>query len=496
MATRPAAPIRYIGGVPQTAYSLPRTRRTITSTGTATGTGSLKSYVSSTTALTGNEWNVVRAFWVLFGRAPERSSLAYWVSQPYSNNLANTIDGIVTATTGSRVLDLDPTAAVQRFYYNIFGKYESEDASGIGYWAARVASGDSLGYVADLIMSISASASGFHGDTYRNRILALESVARLQAAYSRDLSYQDSRSLGVASDGFLSTYEATMVKIHAILVLNTPPAAATAWADSWTAASLFAASRIPDGSPVRQVRNVVWYNRLGQAMLANIYLPASFEAASVGALRGILAVHGGGWRIGAPFQLDWFCTAMANDTVGTQHVVVAPTYRLTAYGYDTPNPQDDISDILALARFSTFLKVDVTQFGLFGESSGGHLCLLAGCVQPEWRVMAMYPPTDLRGTPAVSTDLQPYVNDYAPSVIDKRDASPAYRWPASSPATNFNLWHGDSDTFVPSSQSTSFQTVTGPVRTSVTIRTGEGHGFTPASKAALLVNAKSFFTAS
>lgn len=474
---------RTIGGLPiNTDASAIRVMPSIESTSM-----SLYPYVTSTPPLSTTELSVGEAFWALFGRTPDAGSLEYWVGvlgAGASTTMA--VNTIVSALASSLILDMTPAAWVAQLYYHVLGKMPAEDASGQAYWVG-VMGGSTAGNVAQQVITASLGASGYAADTARNRRKVMESVLRLQKTQGVSLSTQDSRTVLLRTVGVGASYTSCMADVYRLLVsrvASTP----NSWGRALTAVALFDEARIPDGAPTRQFRHLVWYNRAGEMMLASVFLPPNFRAVSEH--RTIVAWHGGGWRQGYPGQIYNYCTALATGS-DPSYVVLAPTYRLTAYGFTAPASQADAEDFYALVNAAAFIKRKPGKVGLFGESSGGHLACMLGATQNIHRVLALYPPIDLRGSPAVSAALDPYVDYYATDAALQASSSANVAW-AAGRTTRFQLWHGTSDSFVPSAQTAALVTVAGSFCVA-RYRAGEGHGFSEAGQAAVLAAAIRFF---
>lgn len=458
--------------------------------GVTSATGTIKSYVSGTAALSVGEANITKAFLAVFGRCPDRSGLAYWVSVLGSSvTMANAVNSLVSNVSSSYILDTDTSVSIALLYHHLFGKVKEEDPDGFAYWIALKNGGSTYGAVAESMVSVGNSSSGYHADLMRSRILAADSAMRLAKAYGRDLSVQTSISAILRVRGDVASYDAAMVDIHRLLVLNVASTPLT-WGAAYTSRTFDTDFAAVSYSPVRQYRNLVWYNREGDMMLAAAYLPANFTATAQH--RAIIGLHGGGWRQGYPEVIYRYCTALATGT-NPSYVVLAPNYRLTAYGHTSPGPENDVADFWSLVNSASFLKLYSGKVGVFGESSGGHLGCLLGAKQDIPRVMALYPPIDLTGTTAVSSGLNPYVDYYATNTSLQSTASPHLVWTGAR-TTRFNLWHGTSDTLVPSAQSTALDSAVGAL-CSVVYRTGEGHGFSEAVRKEVVADAVSFFGA-
>jgi acetyl esterase/lipase len=389
----------------------------------STGTASIKGFVNNTPNLTTQEQNVVKAFIALLGRSPDTSGLSFWAVQSSASSVTTAVNALVTSLSGSLVYDSDPGVTAQMLCQNLLGITLLEDSTSINYWRDIISS-TSVGNAVTGIINAYQSATGFVGDTYRNRILTANSVCRLQKAYSRNINVADSRVVIARVDARLSNYEAAMSDVYKLLVDNTT-LPTSSWANLTDSATLWSESRFIDNSPVRQSRSLVWYNREGRMMRAVAYLPPNFLS---GTHRAIIALHGGGWRLGWPEQVEWMSTYLSNLT-GQSYIVISPSYRLTPFGGSTPGMENDVADILSLVKSnSSIFRCDSTKVGLIGESAGAHLAALVGSTQDVWRVFGLYPPLNLTGTPAVSTGLDPYVNYYADTALKRQNASPQSRW--------------------------------------------------------------------
>lgn len=481
---RPTIMQRYINGQPVDGAAV-RQRYLSPS---ESETGMLKTYVQSTPTLSTTETSVAKAFLALWGRPPDKGALDHWSQQAGPGaTIAQVVNMLIQTVEPMIVLDLDNTVFVQTTYYHLFGKMPEEDIVGQDYWISELNLGMSKGTVIDNIFAAVAGVAGYHPDVLRNRWLVVESICRLQKAYNYDMDIQDSKTSVLRVVGELNSYDASMSDVFRLIINKTPSTPMT-WGTSLTSADLYNQGRIPGNSSVRQHRYIVWYNRSGTMMLATVYMPQGFS--STPSHRCIISIHGGGWRQGYPEKLYDYNTAFASST-NPSFVVVSPIYRLSAYGYKSPSPENDIADFRTLVSNAPFLKIDTSKISMFGESSGGHLALMVGSKQDAHRVFALYPPTELRGSPSVSVDLDPYVQYYAPTVADKANSSPTAVW-TSNRTTLFRLWHGTNDTLVPHTQSDAFVSVVGN-KAVVTKVAGEGHGFTPSVRQQVINAVIAFF---
>lgn len=455
---------------------------------TQTSVGTLNASVLATPALTTSEKSVAIAYLTLFGRSPDRDGLAYWASQVGSSaSISTAVNALVGALNGSNILDPDPATSVALVYYHLMGKTFEEDPSGQAYWTSLINSGNSLGSVVQNIVEIISGTSNFAVNTYKNRLLTLESICRIQKDQNYDLSIADSRSAVLRVDGMVSSYTEAMNSIERLLISRIASVPLT-WDKTWSSTSLAAAARAYDNSSIIQVRNVVWYNRIGNMMLAKFFLPPNFTSANNH--YRVMALHGGGWRQGYPEKIYKYCTALATGT-SPSYVVAAPTYRLTAYGHTSPSQEQDVADFYSLLNSATFLRQGSASPRIFGESSGGHLACLLGATQNIPYILALYPPIRLTGNPAVSSGLDVYVDYYAPSTALQNSASVDLIWTGQT--TQFQLWHGLGDSFVPSTQSGFLDAVVGP-QCNVVYKAGEGHGFTTTTQNEVITAARAFFS--
>lgn len=457
--------------------------------GAESGTGTLPAWVTSTTALTSAQRAVMRAYWLLIGRVPDRAGLAYWVALLGGGvTVAQAVDAIAANLGSTLAIDTAPAAIIAMVYWAAFGKVPEEDPSGQQYWLGEMmGAAKSAGTVAQEIFDAGSVASGWHGDTCRNRSLLLEAAMRIQISQSYDLDVADSRAILLRVEGAISSYQAALNDLYRLVVDKTPSNPLT-WGAVWTTNSFLDECRGHANTATMQHRRLVWYNRAGEMMLAYAVLPLNFAGGT--GYPVVILWHGGGWRIGWPAQPYWYAERIASIA---SCVVVVPSYRQSVDGWQTPAPEHDVADMLALIKSaaSNWLKRDAGRVGMMGESSGGHLACLVGSQQDVWRVFALYPPIDLTGTPAVSPDLAAYVGYYA-SPANRAAASPNLVWTGAR-ATRFELWHGNADTFVPAAQSAAMKAAVG-ANCTVNYRVGEGHGFSPAVKAEVVSAAQSFFS--
>src|SRR5215510_6188901 len=119
------------------------------------------------------------------------------------------------------------------------------------------------------------------------------------------------------------------------------------------------------------VRNGLTYaTHDGVALQGDLYLPASSDPCAA-----LVAVHGGGWQLGARSQFQYWGPYLAERGIA----VFAISYRLAKKGVKTfPHA---VQDVLAAVRFvrgrAAEFGIDPDRIGLFGASAGAHLSALA-----------------------------------------------------------------------------------------------------------------------
>ncbi|WP_170127526.1 alpha/beta hydrolase [Kineococcus rhizosphaerae] len=203
----------------------------------------------------------------------------------------------------------------------------------------------------------------------------------------------------------------------------------------------------------------------------DLYLPADDVCPPV-----VVFLHGGGWRAG---DRRWAGDVQAGDLfaalLDAGIAVVSVDYRLSSEAHWPAPLVDVLAAITYLQSRAEDLGVDVTRLGLWGESAGGHLALLAavgasaGDPDQQLRravtgpVLSWYAPTDLTTcagdlghpvTDADSRESQLLGHPVTERVERVREASPALQ--VSAPFVEgrpFLLLHGADDSFVAPRQS-------------------------------------------
>jgi acetyl esterase/lipase len=215
-------------------------------------------------------------------------------------------------------------------------------------------------------------------------------------------------------------------------------------------------------TPVRRVPDVVYGEVLGYRPLElDLYLPGAD-----GPLPVIVHVHGGGWRRGSRRHPLPVLGADFYDLLAAQGFAVAAIdYRLSGEAR-FPAPLEDVRTAVGWVRDNAAsYGLDTGRVFLWGDSSGGHLALLAALTGTKVEgVVAWFPVTDLAGLPSDVADAGG-VPDRGPdsreaqflgappgSVPDlAREASPVCH--ASAGAPPILLMHGAADDMVPAAQS-------------------------------------------
>jgi len=112
--------------------------------------------------------------------------------------------------------------------------------------------------------------------------------------------------------------------------------------------------------------NVEYLRRGAASLTGTLYVPRG-----QGPFACMIAVHGGGWRLGTTDVFQHFAPWLASQG----YVVFTPTYTLCKAG--APSYPQAIQDIRAAVQFirgrASEFRVSPERIGLMGESCGGHL---------------------------------------------------------------------------------------------------------------------------
>ncbi|TFW09507.1 hypothetical protein E4K72_05540 [Oxalobacteraceae bacterium OM1] len=460
-------------------------------------------------ALTAKQMSVAKAYLAVFGRAPDLGGLNYW-SAP-GNGLADTATvaqavnyiakamatsnlspvNLVTDANGNftsglaATCDMSSTVTgwdefVEYMYVYILGKAGVEDMSGLNYWQCQVRSGV-FTTPGDLVNAMLAAADGTApaagGDKFHNKMTMLEAAARLQLGRNRALDYQDTQTVIRRVTDTANSFNDAFARLD-----NLTNGGTSAVGPRWEtpASGAYAPSKVlgesnalAGGGYVHKY--VVWYNRSGRMLLAHVFLPPGYS--TTGYYPAIVSVHGGAWRAGFIEKLQKYNTAFTQNSGAGKYVVFAPAYALTAYGYASPEQQNDIDDFISLVKSPATMnafRVDTANVNYFGVSAGGHLLNLIGSTKDLGKVATLYPVSDLASGANTAT-LLPYISLYLNGNA-AAGVSPTSLWSASR-STKFFVQHGTADTLVPFTQSSAFTSKAGPTNSALCGVTNADHGF-------------------
>jgi acetyl esterase/lipase len=113
----------------------------------------------------------------------------------------------------------------------------------------------------------------------------------------------------------------------------------------------------------------------------DLYLPET-----VGQHPVVLALHGGGWRRGAPRALAQWGHFLAANGIA----MLASTYRLTTSGAVWPHNLADVSAALSyLLTSGRSHGLDIERVGVLGASAGAHLAALGALTRDEAKTPAV-----------------------------------------------------------------------------------------------------------
>jgi acetyl esterase/lipase len=153
-------------------------------------------------------------------------------------------------------------------------------------------------------------------------------------------------------------------------------------------------------SPVRRVPDVRYGEILGYRPLElDLYLPDTDEPVPDGPLPVIVYVHGGGWRRGSRREpLPVLGAGFYGSLAAQGFAVAAIDYRLSGEAR-FPAPLEDVRTAVGWVRDNAASHgLDADRVFLWGDSSGGHLALLAALTGTKVKgAVAWFPVTDLAG---------------------------------------------------------------------------------------------------
>ena len=136
---------------------------------------------------------------------------------------------------------------------------------------------------------------------------------------------------------------------------------------------------------------------VGRPLLGDLYLPGQSDGAGRPAL---VLLFGGGWKTGERSQQKVYGLALAQ----AGFVCLATDYRLSSEAR-WPAQLDDVENAIRWLRMhSEEFGIDPERIAVSGNSSGGHLALMAAATGEVSAVCAFYPPTRLKDLDAESDD--------------------------------------------------------------------------------------------
>ena len=139
--------------------------------------------------------------------------------------------------------------------------------------------------------------------------------------------------------------------------------------------------------------NVQYVEHDGVKLTGNLYSPKGRDKAPV-----IVAIHGGGWQVGAPSTYQHWGPLLAKNG----YAVVAIRYRLMKPGVKTyPGAVYDVKAAIQYVRANASdLGVDPARIGLMGDSAGAHLAALVALACDESQFLSEYRNDPHAATPA------------------------------------------------------------------------------------------------
>lgn len=135
---------------------------------------------------------------------------------------------------------------------------------------------------------------------------------------------------------------------------------------------------------------------IAQQLHCDLYLPP--EASRNGS--AVVLVFGGAWRTGEPAQQKVYALALSK----AGFVCLAADYRPSTKVLWPAQLEDVQASLTWLRDNASKLNIDPERIAVSGNSSGGHLALMAASTTPVKAVCAFYPPTRLEGLDAAGGD--------------------------------------------------------------------------------------------
>jgi acetyl esterase/lipase len=237
--------------------------------------------------------------------------------------------------------------------------------------------------------------------------------------------------------------------------------------------------------------DVVYGHKDGMALTFDVIEPAKPNGA------GILWLQSGGWYSNWIDAKFWPAACKPYLDKGYTMFIVRHG---SAPKYAVPDAIADVRRAVRVIRLKAKrFGVDPERLGVFGGSAGGHLSLMLGTTGDDGdpnakdevlkqssrvaAVVALYPPTDLRGwTTNPPAEIKKHAGLKPPLTFDAKlepACSPIVKVTGKSAPTL--LIHGDKDVLVPIEHSTNIVPVMEKAKVPCKLLTieGAGHGFSP-----------------
>ena len=250
----------------------------------------------------------------------------------------------------------------------------------------------------------------------------------------------------------------------------------------------------------KTTEDVVYGHKDGLALTFDVIEPAKPNGA------GILWIQSGGWYSGWQDAKVW-------PIVGKPYLDKGYTLFIVRHGsapkYTVPEAIADVRRCVRVIRLKAKrFGVDPERLGVFGGSAGGHLSLMLGTTgddgDPKSKevlktssrvaaVVALYPPTDLRGwTTNPPAEIKKNAGLKPPLAFDAKkepDCSPILK--VTDKTAPILLIHGDKDILVPIDHSEKLLAVLQLQKVPCKLVTieGAGHGFSAKQNAAVVLPA-------
>ena len=233
-------------------------------------------------------------------------------------------------------------------------------------------------------------------------------------------------------------------------------------------------------------RDTVYSNVAGESLKIDVYQPAGVGGTK---LPGVLVIHGGAWVAGSRKEMEGMTELLAQKGFVAFNV----QYRL-APKHKWPAMLDDVQTAVRWIRTNANKYfVDDKRIGALGASAGGHMALMLalrdtanpspteypGISSRVKVVIDFFGPTDL-----AAPDFPKLLDALVPVVLGKPKAEAGPEIKAGSPMTYVTektvpifIFHGDSDTIVPISQSKALEAKLNALGSTVEAHylSGEGH---------------------